>query len=346
MIKHIEIQGLNGNRGDSLVYDFNSDLNIFTGQNGCGKTTLLKILWYICSGNINCLLQEVVFHYIKLETDKHKFEIGQVNGKFKIQIDDNVFTPTQEAISLRIQIREFCKNFAAISGKTLFFPTFRRIEGGFSMGMQEMGISQSTVNDSLRKLSDSLSSENHKFIASVSTNDIENLLKFEYADISKYLNDLQKNQFSKIRHLIKNGKTSKENKLNQIEQEIAKTDELFQEKLQPFSVLDKHVKTIYKDKGINVSPLVLGNETKPIVSDKLSAGEKQMLSFLCYNTFYRDCIIFIDEPELSLHIDWQRKLIPVLVNQRSGNQFFIATHSPFIYSVYPDKEIILDRDQK
>ena len=345
MIKHIEIQGLNENR-DILVYDFNKDLNILTGQNGCGKTTLLKILWYISSGNINCLLQEVKFYSIKLETDEHRFEIGQIDGRFRIRIDNNEFKPTIETISLRTQIREFCKQFAEISGKTLFFPTFRRIAGGFSMGMKEMGNSHSTVNDSLKILSDSLSSKNHKFIASVSTDDIENLLNFEYADISKYLNDLQKNQFSKIRTLIKRGKTSKEDKLNQIEKEIAKTDEIFQEKLHPFSILDNHIKTIYKDKGINVSPLVFGNEANPIVSDKLSAGEKQMLSFLCYNTFYRDCVIFIDEPELSLHIDWQRKLIPVLVRQQSGNQFFIATHSPFIYSIYPEKEIILGEEEK
>lgn len=79
--------------------------------------------------------------------------------------------------------------------------------------------------------------------------------------------------------------------------------------------------------------------------DKLSAGEKQMLSFLCYNTFSKNKIIFIDEPELSLHPDWQRLLIPTLLKQGGNNQFFIATHSPFIYAKYPDKELVLSEDK-
>jgi predicted ATP-dependent endonuclease of OLD family len=70
-----------------------------------------------------------------------------------------------------------------------------------------------------------------------------------------------------------------------------------------------------------------------------------MLSFICYNAFYRESVVFIDEPELSLHVDWQRQLFTILQNQQSSNQFIIATHSPFIYSKYPDKEISLGDDR-
>lgn len=67
-----------------------------------------------------------------------------------------------------------------------------------------------------------------------------------------------------------------------------------------------------------------------------------MLSFLCYNAFSEETVVFIDEPELSLHVDWQRLLFPTLLKQGQKNQFFVATHSPFIYSKYPDKEFMLD----
>ena len=69
-----------------------------------------------------------------------------------------------------------------------------------------------------------------------------------------------------------------------------------------------------------------------------------MLSFLCYNAFNDKTSIFIDEPELSLHIDWQRLFLPTLLDQSTGNQFFIATHSPFIFSGYQHKEIPLKND--
>lgn len=86
----------------------------------------------------------------------------------------------------------------------------------------------------------------------------------------------------------------------------------------------------------------MGEAKEAMFSDKLSAGEKQMLSFICYNAFSQDSVFFIDEPEISLHVDWQRTLFPTLMSQSSNNQFFVATHSPFIYSKYEDMMVSPD----
>ena len=59
----------------------------------------------------------------------------------------------------------------------------------------------------------------------------------------------------------------------------------------------------------------------------------------------KNTIFLIDEPELSLHVDWQRILFRKLMEQGSSNQFIVATHSPFIYSQYPQKELFLDIDR-
>lgn len=116
--------------------------------------------------------------------------------------------------------------------------------------------------------------------------------------------------------------------------------------MKPFTVLSDLIQEIFSDKSIKITKsLTLGETKEAITSDKLSAGEKQMLSFLCYNFFSDNTSIFIDEPELSLHTDWQRILFPTLLEQSTNNQFFVATHSPFIYSQFPDKEHILDIDK-
>ena len=66
--------------------------------------------------------------------------------------------------------------------------------------------------------------------------------------------------------------------------------------------------------------------------DNLSSGEKQLfiralaLKFLNAN----DCVILIDEPELSLHPEWQRKIVHVYENIGKNNQVIIATHSPHV----------------
>lgn len=63
----------------------------------------------------------------------------------------------------------------------------------------------------------------------------------------------------------------------------------------------------------------------------LSSGEKQLI-LLFSNTILASSqatIFIIDEPEISLNIKWQRKLLNTLLNfsANEGVQFFIATHS-------------------
>ena len=40
-----------------------------TGKNGSGKTTVLKLLWYAISGNLERVLAEIQFESFELETD-------------------------------------------------------------------------------------------------------------------------------------------------------------------------------------------------------------------------------------------------------------------------------------
>jgi predicted ATP-binding protein involved in virulence len=66
----------------------------------------------------------------------------------------------------------------------------------------------------------------------------------------------------------------------------------------------------------------------------LSTGEKTLLSKVMYLYFkdYKDKVILIDEPELSLHPSWQNKVLKIYENFAIKNncQIIIATHSPHI----------------
>lgn len=64
----------------------------------------------------------------------------------------------------------------------------------------------------------------------------------------------------------------------------------------------------------------------------LSSGEKQVVSLLSYLFLYpSDKIILIDEPELSLSMDWQEKILLDIVTAPSCKQLLAITHSPFIF---------------
>jgi predicted ATP-binding protein involved in virulence len=64
----------------------------------------------------------------------------------------------------------------------------------------------------------------------------------------------------------------------------------------------------------------------------LSSGEKQLLIILGQSLLQEENIhVYIaDEPELSLHIEWQEKLVKSLKSLNPNSQIIFATHSPDI----------------
>lgn len=79
----------------------------------------------------------------------------------------------------------------------------------------------------------------------------------------------------------------------------------------------------------------------------LSSGEKQILILLTEALLQADSpVVYIaDEPELSLHIDWQEKLLESLVNLGGEMQIIVATHSPDIVGRFLDKVINMRRNR-
>ncbi|MBV5104853.1 AAA family ATPase [Mammaliicoccus sciuri] len=72
----------------------------------------------------------------------------------------------------------------------------------------------------------------------------------------------------------------------------------------------------------------------------LSSGEKQIVSIftLVYLEFLDERLfILIDEPELSLSVLWQEKLIEDIYNSGNVDYLIAVTHSPFIYGELPDE---------
>ena len=74
MIQYLEVKGLN-NRLDG-EFEFNEDLNIFTGANGSGKTTLLKLIWYLISGHLEQILAEIPFSFHCNSNGSVRFQYG------------------------------------------------------------------------------------------------------------------------------------------------------------------------------------------------------------------------------------------------------------------------------
>lgn len=394
MIHSLKVKGLNNSKGEQKL-PFHEDLNIITGANGSGKTTLLKLLWYLISGNLGRILPEIQFDSISIVTDAFSLTITSLDvDKVGFVSEENTFsksvdfavTVDPKTRDIRIGRREYVEklhelnvDIAEAMKSSLFFPTFRRIEGGFSHAPEytyaNSRLYQSSritrrhlvrieemleVQEAISEFSDGVSVDEHKLIASISTHDVVELVKQKHTNISDEANkrhrDTSDQITQKIRDYFKKETDEPQDLqeakrlLDDIQKRLEEVDKDQEKLFQPISVLSKYVDDFFKDYGIQMTEkIILGHDQEAISnvisSDKLSAGEKQMLSFLCYNAFSEKTTIFIDEPELSLHVDWQRLLLPTLLEQGTGNQFFIATHSPFIYTAYPQNEISLDEDR-
>ena len=84
---------------------------------------------------------------------------------------------------------------------------------------------------------------------------------------------------------------------------------------------------------IRDSRLVFAQGESTIELETLSSGEKQLLLILM-NVFLleeKPAVVFMDEPEIALHVSWQYKLLDTLTKLNPQAQFIITTHSPSIF---------------
>ena len=69
-----------------------------------------------------------------------------------------------------------------------------------------------------------------------------------------------------------------------------------------------------------------------LVPYQLSSGEKQMLAIML-TVLVEDrlpYVLFMDEPEVSLHVDWQQRLIDLILKLNPNVQIILTTHSPAV----------------
>ena len=107
----------------------------------------------------------------------------------------------------------------------------------------------------------------------------------------------------------------------------------------------------------NIKAILFKKRDKIVPISQLSSGEKQIVYRGAYllKDIKNDLgkTVLIDEPEISLHPDWQKKILGYyqkLFSDESGkqlSQMFVATHSPFIIhnpNRHNDKVVVLQKD--
>ena len=137
----------------------------------------------------------------------------------------------------------------------------------------------------------------------------------------KYL-DYQVNIGNRIIETLQSGDADAAEKAQQISQPKKRFQDILDDL---FTETGK--KIIRTENEIKFSSL--GEELAPY---QLSSGEKQILVILLTvlvedNEHY---VLFMDEPEVSLHIEWQKRLIDLILELNPNVQIILTTHSPAV----------------
>lgn len=130
---------------------------------------------------------------------------------------------------------------------------------------------------------------------------------------------------------------------------------LFDDELKKIELFRKIIndRLLWKEVKINVEKGIEVESTEtdlPIPLEKLSSGEQHLL-VLYYDMIFRidaGTLVLIDEPEISLHVSWQKRFIPEVkkISEVNGMKALIATHSPTLIGKYWYLTKELDKDLK
>lgn len=113
------------------------------------------------------------------------------------------------------------------------------------------------------------------------------------------------------------------------------------------------LKIFVQDKEFELNPKKSGelqiyskSDTKKreLPKELLSSGEKQLIILLTETLLQtgKSTIFIADEPELSLHISWQKRILSSIKKLNSNAQIIVATHSPEIVGEWQNKIINME----
>jgi len=137
----------------------------------------------------------------------------------------------------------------------------------------------------------------------------------------KYL-DYQVNIGNRIIHVLQSGDANAAEEA----QKISEPKKIFQDIID--SLFESTGKKIIRTENeIRFSQI---GET--LVPYQLSSGEKQMLAILLTVLVEdnQNYVLFMDEPEVSLHVEWQQQLIDLILKLNPNVQIILTTHSPAV----------------
>ncbi len=247
-IKRIVIKGLWGRK--DIAWDLRKDVNILSGVNGIGKSSILNS------------------------------SVRRLNENNEVELTNGI----KDIVTF---------TFSPEDADFIPFDVIR----SFDRPLIDFGL--------LKKIGDQ---------------DVRTELDWQLYQLQRRYLDYQVNIGNRIIELLTSGDPEKQ----MMAAEISKPKTKFQD------LIDELFAETGKKINRRSNEILFGQDGDILTPYKLSSGEKQMLVILL-TVLVQDnahCALFMDEPEISLHIEWQQRLITLIRSLNPNVQIILTTHSP------------------
>lgn len=306
-IKEIFLNGLY--KEYSYKWKLDKKVNILAGINGSYKSTILKIIRELCYTNsLNeyyylddatiLYTNDITLRYKRFEDSLLKLKTESAKDDMLKEIAANVKADFKDADEKSLSDRILKADIIALKkGRDKFLINeFKEI----------IKIDYISTFDVPLKMNEK---------ASKSTLDVR--LEELERDYAYYLSDLAKEISS---HIIEHGSIDK--------QEL---DDIYSQSTLFLSIINDAFNSTNKTLDTSKSKLEFKLKNGNILyTNSLSSGEKQFLIIMLTVLLEKkqEYILLMDEPEISMHFEWQRNLLENIQKLNPNCQIILATHSP------------------
>lgn len=382
------VEGLAG-RSKQFSHILDRHTNVFFGVNGCGKTSLLKILHSAMANDASVLARvpftsaRVTIHSLNFRRDfvrtiekkVSKEQEPTVEVEKGIRIDEKGIIQTAERRRRTMQWKTepSIKDATTTNWYHQYLPTSRLFLG--RNGIPSWGVSSphgmlampeehidllfaESIKELWTKYTSGLLSGVRKAQEAGLTSILRAVLsppkrttrrnkaeletRQAYLRMKKFVSRQGSAELISSEEAFK-ARYDEDVTLRRVVQDIDKTEQQIEESSAPRNRLEELVKSLlaegkvvtFSDQSIDIKTVAGAN----IGVSSLSSGEKHVLRLLVETLLAGESSIIIDEPELSLHIDWQKRLVGMMRTLSPKAQLILATHSPEVMADVLDKFI-------
>lgn len=385
-ITDISIEGLLGRR-EPINLTLNRGVNIFFGENGCGKTTLLKILDAALSKDgaameklpltrasvgIYSISERKVFTHT-WERRSAEAETSGVHSRYIETLDVDVLDGSETRfLTSHTRTRNPWKVTPSEENPTnrwmhTFLPTTRLYFNDAGVGRVQPARTQGSEKELDQAFSDSVNKAWLQFFSRTLTEvrDIQEsglraVLKHVlnpaipgkvgqardagpvYDRVANFLNRHPQSEQIKLgsRSTFKE-RYENDSNLRTIVDNLDEVERSIEQAMVPVNRFFETITKLFsrgKQLGLTDSELQIHlTDGRILPIAQLSSGEKHLIKILLTSMTAGPHSMLIDEPELSLHLDWQRSFVETVRSLNPFSQLILASHSPEVMAEVSDE---------